>query len=100
MLWSLLSAYGLAYGWGAQTISYSLTALVVFGAVRSLGLDSFAFAFRCGVIWTIMHIVLDAMYVIPAAGPAALLAPFVWIGYAIVFFTPAVVVCYGKIRWG
>lgn len=88
MLWALLAAYGLSAGWGAQVTSYIVTAAVVFFAARMLKLGSFKAALLCGAIWAVMHVALDLIYVVPAAGFLALLTPYPWTAYAIVLIAP------------
>ncbi|MCR4325193.1 MAG: hypothetical protein NUV59_00055 [Patescibacteria group bacterium] len=88
MLWSFLASYGLAYGWGAQLTSYILTAAAVSLAARALGVPSVRLAILYGAGWTLMHALLDALYIVPIAGLEALFTSYVWIEYAVVLLTP------------
>ena len=94
MLWSLLAAYGMSYGLGAQIVSYAVTALPKTIATRMFPIGSLQIAILAGLGWAILHMALDAVYVVPAAGFAAFLTSYVWIEYAVVALTPAATVLY------
>ena len=94
MLWSLLAAYGMSYGLGAQIVSYAVTALALAIATRALPIGSLQFAILAGLGWTILHMALDAVYVVRSAGFSAFLSSYVWIDYAVVALSPVAIVFY------
>lgn len=94
MLWAGLAAYNHAYGWSAQGASYLLTAIVVFAAARHIGITSIKAGILYGIGWTIMHMALDLIYVIPAAGFVAIFTKFGLIGYGMVLIVPSVAAMY------
>ena len=97
MLWSLLAAYGMNYGWSAQIASYVVTAIAIAAATRALDIVSPQTALLCGAGWVSLHALLDALYVAPTAGFGPFLTSYVWIAYAIVFFSPVATVLYMKL---
>ncbi len=91
MLWALFAAYALARGPAPRITAWTATAMVVFYAAQLLKPESFNKALGIGVVWLIIHVSLDVLYVIPAAGILAFNTYYVWVSYAIVFVTPVVV---------
>ena len=97
MLWSFFAGYdqfspvSLLAGLLPQALSYAVTALAAFVATRSIAPASVQRALTCGIFWTLMHILLDVLYIPPAAGVAALFTSFMYITYAIVLITPLAV---------
>ncbi len=88
MLWALFAAYALARGPAPRVTAWAATAIVVFYAAKLMQLESLKQTFVVGLVWAIMHLLLDALYVIPAAGILAFTTYYVWTNYAIVFVTP------------
>ncbi len=88
MFWTVASSYGFSYGMAPRITSYVLTVIVIYAATAIAKPVSFTQAFTIGVFWACMHVMLDAIVVIPSAGLAPFFAPFVWIEYGIVFITP------------
>lgn len=87
MLWALLAAYGMNYGWGAQAASYVLLATVVFAAARALKVADVKSSLAYGLGWALIHLLMDILYVVPVAGFLALVTPYPWISYAVVLLT-------------
>ena len=86
MLWAFFAAYALARGPAPRITSWAATAIVVFLAAALIRPSSFKAAVGIGLLWSSMHVALDALYVIPAAGVWAFSTYNVWINYALVFF--------------
>ena len=97
MLWSFFAAYdqfspvSLLSGFLPQVLSHAITALAAFLAARFIAPASIRHALTYGILWTLMHILFDILYVIPAAGAAALFTSFMFITCAIVLFIPITV---------
>lgn len=90
MLWSLMTTYGFAYGLSAQLVSYAVTAVASFLATRFADATN-ANAWIYGVLWAIVYIALDVVFVAPVAGFESLLTSFNLISYGIVLLAPIVV---------
>lgn len=94
MLWSLLAAYGMSAGRGAQLISYLVTIIVIIVATRALSIQHLRAVVLCGVGWMVLHALLDVLYVVPTAGFGPFFTSYVWIEYAIVASTPTTTLFY------
>lgn len=92
MLWSVLWAYGFVGGLIPQVTSYVVTAFSVYIAARMTRVSSFKEMSLFAPSWAIIHILLDLVYILPAAGIEALSTSFVLIGYVIVLVTPFVAI--------
>lgn len=88
MLWAIFGSYGFASGPAPMVTSWAATAIVVFYAAKLLSPESFKKTFFISILWTLMHLLFDALYVIPAAGIEALGTYYAWVNYAIVFVLP------------
>ena len=91
MLWALFATHTLERGPAPRITAWIATVIVVFYAAKLLKPESFGHALRVGVAWMLIHLALDAVYVIPAAGILAFNTYFVWTSYVIVLVTPVVV---------
>ena len=88
MLWTFMYTYGFAGGLAAQIVSYSATFVVILIATYVLGIRSWGLAAICGIVWTIMHIGFDLVFVVPVAGIESLTTISIMIGYGIVLVSP------------
>jgi len=92
MLWAFMSAYGIAsiiaFGQTATILSFATTAAVVLAATRHLRATSLYEALLYGIGWAMVHILLDLIFITPAAGTAALFTQSLLISYGIVLATP------------
>ena len=104
MLWTFLYSYGIAsvlvWGQTASVLNYVVVALSVFFAARYVGISSLKDALVYGAGLACVHLVLDIIYITPAAGVAALLVPSTWLNYLLVFVTPLATVLYMRATAG
>lgn len=98
MLWAFFAAYALARGPAPRITSWAATAIVVFYAATLIRPASFKGAIGIGLLWSLMHLALDALYVIPAAGILAFATYNVWINYGIVFLSTIAAFLYQYMR--
>lgn len=94
MLWAFFAAYALARGPAPRITAWAATAIVVFCAARLIRPASFKGAIGIGLLWSALHIALDALYVIPAAGILAFSTYNVWVNYGIVFVATIIAFLY------
>src|SRR3989338_4772759 len=94
MLWAFFAAYALARGPAPRITAWAATAIVVFYAATLLRPASFKSTLGVGLLWSIMHLALDALYVIPAAGILAFTTYNSWTNYGIVFLSVIIAFLY------
>ncbi len=99
-LWAVLSTYGLSYGLGAQVAGYITVCALVLVATRFLGPLTAVAAIGYGIGFGLMHIVLDALVLLPSIGFSIFFTPFVWVSYFVVAVTPLLYVLYSGVTRG
>ena len=104
MLWTLLYSYGIAsvlvFGETARIVNYVVIVVAVLAAARHVGIQTWREALLYGAGWACVQLVLDIIYITPAAGVAALLVPSTWLNYLLVFVTPLATVLYMRATAG
>lgn len=95
-MWAVLSTYGLSHGLGAQIAGYIAIFVSVWIATQFVGCTTMSGALGYGLGFTVVHIGLDALVMLPTIGFAVFFTPFVWIGYFIVFITPPISMFYSR----
>lgn len=100
MLWAFLYSYGIAsvlvYGAAASIINYVVVTVAVFVAIRHVGIASAREALVYGIGLALVHILLDVIYIPPAASLNALFESSMWINYALVAVTPFATILYTR----
>ena len=94
MLWAFFAAYALARGPAPRITAWAATAIVVFLAATLIRPSSLKAAVGIGLLWSAMHLALDALYVIPAAGILAFATYNSWVNYGIVFLSVIIAFLY------
>lgn len=88
LVWSGLVIYGLSLGYLSLFIRLATLVVLTSIAARSLRLADWKDVVPYSIVWAVVGIIFDALYLVPFSGWGLYASLSVWIGYALIVAFP------------